>query len=175
MNIAVSAIVSIVSASIAVVIGHVLQMRSERRKDKLAIFKTLMFNRWGWSVESVRALNIIDIVFADDKSVRQRWKEYYDLLCIQAPNEMQLKQIQTAQDKLLEAMANSLGYKDKITWETIQNPYVPKGMIASIQQQQNIQAGYEQFAGLASHLSQMLNKGQAEESAPSTKESNTTS
>lgn len=32
-------------------------------------------------------------------------------------------------------MANSLGYKDKITWETIQNPYVPVGMAQQIETQ----------------------------------------
>lgn len=125
---------------VAVVIGHHLQDRSKKRDDKMEIFKILMTSRiYGWTNESVRALNIIDIVFSDDASVIQQWKNYYDKLCIQNPTEMDIKKIETEKNKLLETMANSLGYKDKITWETIQNPYIPKGMLDSMVQQQAFQ------------------------------------
>ncbi len=119
----------IVAPVVAVLIGQWLQNRANKRKDKLEIFKTLMISRSGWSLESVKALNIIDIVFADDKTVREKWKEYYDKLCVEKPSETELKRIKTAQEELLEAMADSLGYKGKITWKTIQNPYIPQGMI----------------------------------------------
>lgn len=132
----------------AVFVGQKLQDRSQKRKDKLEIFRALMMNRGiGWTVETVRALNIIDIVFSDDNTVRTRWKEYYNQLCIQTPNDMQRKQIQEAQDKLLEAMARSLGYKKQVTWETIQNPYISKGMWDAMHQQQIIQNGQEKWAG----------------------------
>lgn len=48
---------------IAVIIGQYLQNVSAKRKDKMDVFKTMMMNRIGWSVEGTRALNIIDIVF----------------------------------------------------------------------------------------------------------------
>lgn len=144
---------------VAVFVGQYLQNRSQQRKDKLDIFKTLMMNRVGWSVESVHAMNVIDIVFAKDKNVRSKWKDYYTLLCIQEPNDMQKQQIQTAQHKLLEAMAISLGYKEQITWETIQNPYIPKGMIDAMQQQQIIQLGQEKWAGAMDAFTQMFGKG----------------
>ena len=55
----------------AVLIGQHLQNRAEIRKDKMHIFKVLMTSRiYGWTQESVHCLNIIDIVFADDKKVR---------------------------------------------------------------------------------------------------------
>ena len=115
---------------VAVVIGQWLQNRSERRKDKMQIFKTLMTSRiYGWTQESVHCLNIIDIVFSNDKAVRNAWKDLHDKCCVQHPDETQLRKIQNAQYKLLEVMAVSLGYKDKVTWETIQNPYIPDGMI----------------------------------------------
>ena len=83
-------VVIIVSPIAAVAIGQKLQDRSQMRKDKLDVFKVLMMNRsMGWSYESTRALNIIDVVFADDEVVRTKWGEYYTLLCIQNPNEMQ--------------------------------------------------------------------------------------
>lgn len=137
---------------VAVIVGQRFQEKSERRKDRLTVFKTLMANRFGWSSESVYALNIIDIVFADDEAVRNCWKDYYEKLCIQNPDEMQIKQRTTSQEKLLESMAISLGYKDKISWETIQNPYIPKGMLDAAQQQQVIQKGQEQLAGAMGDL-----------------------
>lgn len=127
----------------AVLIGQHLQNRAEIRKDKMQIFKTLMTSRiYGWTPESVNCLNIIDIVFADDKTVCEAWKDLYDKYCVQNPNEAQLKKIQNAQYKLLETMANSLGYKNKVTWETIQNPYVPDGMIKQWKEQAKSQQAY---------------------------------
>lgn len=100
----------------AVFLGQKLQDRSQKRRDKLEIFRALMMNRGiGWSVESVHALNLIDVVFSDDNTVRMRWKEYYTQLCIQSPNEMQRKQVQEAQDKLLEAMLHALRSSRKIS------------------------------------------------------------
>lgn len=81
----------------------------------------------GWTKESVKALNIIEIVFSDDKNVLNSWKDYYDKLCVQNPNSADIKKIKNAQGRLLETIAKSLGYKD-ITWETIQNPYLPTGL-----------------------------------------------
>lgn len=48
---------------IAVIIGQHLQNVSAKRKDKMDVFKTMMMNRIGWSVEGTRAMNIIDIFF----------------------------------------------------------------------------------------------------------------
>ena len=143
----INAVAIIAIPIVAVYVGQKLQDRSQKRKDKIEIFKVLMMNRGiGWNSESVRAMNIIDVVFSDDDKVRTRWKGYYYQLCIQNPNEMQRKQTQEAQDKLLESMAQSLGYKEQVTWETIQNPYIPKGMIDAMQQQQMIQNGQEKWA-----------------------------
>lgn len=128
---------------VAVVIAQWLQNRSEKRKDKMQIFKTLMTSRiYGWTPDSVNALNIIDIVFSDDEKVRAAWKDLNDKYRVTNPDQQHLKKIENAQYKLLEAMANSLGYKDKITWETIQNPYMPVGMAQQIEAQKNMQQAY---------------------------------
>lgn len=128
----------------AVLIGQWLQNRSEKRKDKMQIFKTLMTSRIynGWTQDSVYCLNIIDVVFADDKKVCNAWKDLYDKYCVQNPDETQSKKIKNAQYKLLETMAISLGYKDKITWETIQNPYIPLWMENQRQEQTKTQQAY---------------------------------
>lgn len=156
---------------IAVIIGQHLQNVSAKRKDKMDVFKTMMMNRIGWSVEGTRAMNIIDIIFSDDKDVRQAWSGYYHALCVKDPDEIQLKQMQQAQDKLLEKMAISLGYKDKITWETIQNPYVPKGMMEAMDQQQIIQKGQTELARVAGAFAQMINTNAANQ-APNRQEDN---
>ena len=128
---------------VAVVIAQWLQNRSEKRKDKMQIFKTLMTSRiYGWTPDSVNALNIIDIVYSDDKKVRAAWKDLNDKYRVTNPDQQHLKKIENAQYKLLEAMANSLGYKEKITWETIQNPYMPVGMMQQIETQKIMQQTY---------------------------------
>ena len=64
---------------VAVIVGQHLQNRAEIRKDKMHIFKVLMTSRiYGWTVDSVHALNLIDVVFAKDKAVRAAWKELYE-------------------------------------------------------------------------------------------------
>lgn len=129
---------------LAVIIAQYLQNRSEKRKDKMQIFKVLMTSRiYGWTPESVHCLNLIDVVFSDDKEVRKAWKDLYDKYCVENPTETELKKIKDAQYKLLETIAHSLGYKNKITWETIQNPYIPKGMISQQMQQNARQEGID--------------------------------
>ena len=149
----------IVIPIVAVLVGQHLQNRAEIRKDKMHIFKVLMTSRiYGWTQESVHCLNIIDIVFSDDENVRNAWKDLYDKYCVQNPDETQLKKIQNAQYKLLDTMANSLGYKDKVTWETIQNPYIPEGMRRQQQEQAASQQAYNNLLFNMQHMIPKNNK-----------------
>lgn len=151
----------IVIPIVAVLIGQHLQNRAEIRKDKMHIFKVLMTSRiYGWTQESVHCLNIIDIVFSDDENVRNAWKDLYDKYCVQNPDETQLKKIQTAQYKLLDTMASSLGYKDKVTWETIQNPYIPEGMRRQQQEQAASQQAYNNILLNMQHMIPKNNKAE---------------
>lgn len=123
----------------AVYIGQKLQDREQKRKDKIQIFKILMTSRiFGWTNDSVQAMNLIDVVFADDKDVCDQWKVCFDKMRIENPTETDLLKMKTEKEKLLEKMAKSLGYKN-ITWESIQNPYMPKGMVDLMAQQQAFQ------------------------------------
>lgn len=131
----------VVAPIIAVCVSMRLQDFSDKRKDKMDVFKSVMTFRYGWTYEGVKALNNIPVVYSDDEEVRKRWKEYYKALCIQEPNPMEIQQRQNALYRLLESMANSLGYKDKITWEDIQNPYVPIGMINTMNNNEILQSG----------------------------------
>ena len=59
--------------------------------------------------EKVDALNLIDVVFQDDKKVRLAWKEYLDSL---NPNSSHFKTSNAYLLDLLSEMAISLGYKE---------------------------------------------------------------
>lgn len=127
----------------AVIIGQRLQDRAEIRKDKMHIFKVLMTSRiYGWTVDSVHALNLIDVVFAKDKAVRAAWKELYEAYSSTEQSDLMANKRKNLMYKLLEEITNNIGYKKEITWETIQNPYVPDGMIKQWQEQAKSQQSY---------------------------------
>lgn len=130
----------------AVLIGQWLQDRSERRKDKMQIFKTLMTSRiYGWTTDSVHALNLIDVVFANDAPVRTAWSNLLEAYSSTEQSELMAKKRQTLMYKLLDAMAENLGYKNKITWEAIQNPYIPQGMVDIMTAQAKSQQAYQEL------------------------------
>ena len=142
----------LLSPLIATIVGSRLQEQREKRRDKMQIFKVLMTSRvYGITYDNINALNTIDIVFSDDEKVRAAWKVLYEKYSLENPSELQLESIKKAQDKLIEEVAISLGYKDIITWESIQNPYIPKGLLINQQKQEEIQAGMlevlNRFAG----------------------------
>ena len=125
---------------VAVVVGRWLQDRTNKRNDKMKVFKSVMTYRYISTPEAVHALNSIPIVFAKDTEVRKCWKAYYEDLCIQYPTEHQSKKRKDDLFKLLESMAKVLGYKDSITWEDIQNPYLPTFMVNQEQNNATIQS-----------------------------------
>lgn len=148
----------IISPILAVFIGQHLQNRLEKRKDKIQIFKILMTARiYGWTEDSVHALNIIDIVFVDNKDVRAAWSDLYEKYCVQNPNEIQLESMEKSYCKLLETIANSLGYKNKITWETIQTIYIPKGMVEYQKKQKDMQNEQLAFVKNLNNIQDNLN------------------
>lgn len=53
---------------------------------------------------------------------------------------------------MLETMAKDLGYKDKITWETIQYPYIPKWLVDEMENQDVCKKGQVDFAKMVTSL-----------------------
>lgn len=118
----------------AMLIGQWLQNRSEKRKDKVRVFSHLMSYRAIGYVDqqSVNILNLIPIVFNDDKNVIEKYNIYLKSLNIRPEDFPQKqKEIENNKTKMLEEMAKNLGYKN-INWEIIQNPYLPQGLIKEI-------------------------------------------
>lgn len=82
----------------------------------MQIFKILMTSRiYGQTIDSVHALNSIDIVFEKDKNVRKAWNELLEKYSVGNIGRNERKNVENAEYKLLEVMAISLGYKNKIT------------------------------------------------------------
>ena len=128
---------------VAVVIGQFLQNRSEKRKDKMRVFTHLMsYRALGYvDINSVNILNSVPIIFYNDEEVIRSYSAYTKSLNIK-PEDAQQKQkeIEDNKTKMLIAMSKALGYK-KIDWETIQNPYIPKGLLQAMSEQQSIMQG----------------------------------
>lgn len=146
----------IITPIVAVLVGQHLQNVSEKRKDKLYVFKVLMTARiYGWTQESVHAMNLIDVVFADDADVRTAWKSLFEHYQNDNPTNEQLEIIQELQYNLLETMAKSLGYKDDTASYMIHHPYRPKGLENHInnrtQSQQNYDAVLSNIMDYISH------------------------
>ena len=91
---------------VAVWIGQVLLDRTEKRKDKMRIFRSLVSSRvYGWTVESVNVLNLIELVFYKDENVCQQWRKYYESLNVKVPaDETQIRKMQFEQDELIRVM-----------------------------------------------------------------------
>lgn len=138
----------IVIPIIAVVIGRILQDRSEKRKDKVNVFTHLMsYRMFGYVNQySVNVLNSVPIVFHDDDKVIENFNNYINSLAIRKEDvSLKEKEIENNKTKMLEAMAKSLGYK-KINWELIQSPYVPTGLIEQIEAENIFKKGQLEMA-----------------------------
>lgn len=143
---------------VAVIVGQCLQEGAQKRKDKMQIFQCLMTRRiTGWAaLEAVNAINSIDIVFTDNKEIRNQLNAWRSKCRKDVPREEQYRE----QCKLLELMANELGYKDKITWDVIQNPYYPEGLDQQLTMNNQIMNGQVELAKAAGLFSQMMGKQQ---------------
>lgn len=85
---------------------------------------------------------------------------------------MQIKQRSEALYKLLVSMADVLGYKSIVTWEEIQNPYVPIGMITAINNNEFIQGGMAKIVqSMASSMSQAADQMKTQKDKEQGKES----
>jgi hypothetical protein len=108
-------IVQIVAVSIIPlivwVLGNHYQDRKAKNDAKLNVFLTLMANRKSAAItkEWADSLNVIDVVFQDDRKVREAWKAYHDSLNNKSPHFASNNSYML---DLLSEMALSLGYKD---------------------------------------------------------------
>lgn len=133
-------IVQIAAVSIIPIIVWVLGIHYQDRKAKndakLNVFLTLMANRKSAPItkEWVDSLNVIDVVFQDDKKVREAWKAYHDSLNNKSPHFASNNSYML---DLLSEMALSLGYKDLKQTE-IDSFYSPQQFVDQNQMQNEL-------------------------------------
>ncbi|MFA6562830.1 MAG: DUF6680 family protein [Verrucomicrobiia bacterium] len=120
----------LISPVIAVLVTVYLQDRREKRNQKLWIFHTLIGNRHiAIAPESIRALNMIDVVFHDCNQVRKIWHEYLDMLCNEGLNNaVGFSQRQKKNLEMITEMAKVLGYGGVITHLDVDRVYSPVGL-----------------------------------------------
>lgn len=136
-----------ISPIIAVILAYKLNKYSEKRmkdglieteirKEKMDILKILMAARSYPDWRYFQALNIIEVIFADNQSVRTAWKELLHLYKEpKSDDSAQFSEIEKKQIKLIETISDDLGYKGKITWEHISEKYSPVFMARQIDAQ----------------------------------------
>ena len=102
------------------ILGIKYQDRKAKKDAQLRVFLTLMADRKSNPITN--ALNIIDVVFQDNKKVRHAWREYLDSLNEKSP---QFESSNSFRLDLLSEMAMALGYKNLKQTE-IDRFYSPK-------------------------------------------------
>lgn len=147
----------IASPIVAVWIGQYLQDRTEKRKDKMAIFRSLVSSRiYGWTVDGVNALNLIELVFYKNEVVCNQWRKYYAVLSEKvSSDDEQVRKMQFEQNELIRVMGKTLGYNDDAIAQIIRTPYMPIGMSNQIQNQQQFQE--MQMTAIQAMLSKFAN------------------
>lgn len=150
---------AILSGIFATIVTLWWQNRSRVKEEKTKIFKTLMSKRYEISAEeSVDALNMIDVVFYSSSKVRTAWKSFHDATNL--PDSSTKGQVINDKHlKLLEIMAEDIGYKD-IRWDDIKEYYYPVGL-SERKQDEAVLRKVQIDAGLA----QINNQKQGRENA----------
>lgn len=120
----------LLSPIIAVAVTLWYQARKEKRDAKRWIVQTLMATRHSpITDETVRALNLVDIVFHDSPTVRSLWHEYFDMLGNQGLNNPQgWNSRQKKNLEMLTEMARVLGYGAVLTHLDVDRVYYPQGL-----------------------------------------------
>ncbi|MGN7812705.1 MULTISPECIES: DUF6680 family protein [Flavobacterium] len=91
-------------------IGIKFQDRKSKQDAKLKLFLSLMANRKATPTrEWADSLNLIDIIFQDDKKVRNAWLDYFNSLHPKSPHSGKSNAFLL---DLLSEIANNLNYKN---------------------------------------------------------------
>jgi hypothetical protein len=114
----------------AVLITVWLQRRQTKHDPRLAVLTTLVSLRHAvLSHDSVRALNLIDLVFHDDSAVRRLWHAYFDMLCnVGLNNPLAGVERGKKHAEMITEMAKCIGLGASVTALDMQRVYNPVGL-----------------------------------------------
>lgn len=110
-----------------------LQDESEKRRLKMWVFGTIMQNRSMMAdIECVKAVNLIDTVYYNDKAVRDAWASLYAQTIENGAkkdsNEIGSKLWEIKRNDLLSCMAKSLGLDNDFRPDDFLRVYLPLGL-----------------------------------------------
>ena len=86
-----------------------------------------------------------NIIFIQPQRVNQK---LYDFYCTHAGKELSEDEVKEAvglNNKLIEEIAKSIGYKEEIVTASIKKPYKPDGMVKAMQSQAMAQENYNKM------------------------------
>ena len=111
------------AARMAETLRHAHETANEARRAKLHVFANIMQSRAEiYHEDSVRALNLVDVVFSKCIPVREAWAELYQALNL-GPGHDSLIEERTR--KLLKAMAMEIGLADDLRLDNFARIYFP--------------------------------------------------
>ncbi len=100
---------------------------NERRRLKLHVFAALMQERASLaSLDGVRALNLVDVVFHDCRAVRDAWAELF--VSFDASKKLPRHVQEERTQKLLTDMAVDLGLGDQLRSDDLGRVYYPNAL-----------------------------------------------
>ena len=149
------------AAKLAESLRRTAEASTDRRRYKLGVFAQVMQERAElYTLEGVRALNSIDIAFADSVRVREAWAELFQTFDPRRSTPAHVTDEKTR--KLLQEMATDLGLSDQLRLDDFARVYFP----TALQKERQVQALQRELA-LKQLLGQSSPAANAAEPAPS--------
>ncbi len=139
------------SPMIAVLVTVYLQRRKEKRDHKLNVLATLIGSRHApTGDETIRALNLIDVVFYDAPRVRALWHEYFGMLNNAGlQNPLGIGQRQKKNLEMITEMAKALGYGEAITHLDVDRVYYPVALEERARRDATVMDGFAKLLQIA--------------------------
>lgn len=121
----------IISPVVAVLVSMYIQDKKEEKRAKRNILEIMISTRHNQvNEQTVRVMNMIDIIFADDKDVRRLWVEYFLMLNNEGLNNENGNKLRKDKNmELIHAMANAVGIGAKINLLDLSRIYCPQGLV----------------------------------------------
>ncbi len=129
----------VLSPLVAVLVSMWLQDRKEKRHRQYWVFATIVSNRHQkTTADVVQALNTIDIAFANDRTVRELWKDYLEIAELDMSKASAAKRLEDKYVEMIHAMGRSLGLGDQVSQLQMSQIYFPVGLGNQLLQGQDI-------------------------------------
>lgn len=118
----------VAAANLAEKMRQKAEVSNEKRRLKLYVFTTLLQERAAYySLEAVRAFNLIDFVFNESRNVRRAWEDF--LSALDPNNSVPEHAVKEKFRKLLSAIADDVGLADELRADDLNRIYYPTALL----------------------------------------------